>query len=75
MEEAIGRVRQPVLVVRASADPFASPHGAEWMRRLPQARLVEIDGAMVPLPDQLPTRFASVVLDFVSGLTDGRAAP
>jgi len=75
MEEAIGRVRQPVLVVRASADPFASPHSAEWMRRLPQARLVEIDGGMVPLPDQLPTQFAGVVLDFVSGLADGQAAP
>lgn len=74
MEAAIGRVSQPALVVRATADPFASPHSAELMRRLPQARLVEIDGAMVPLPDQLPARFASAVVDFVRELAGGQSS-
>jgi pimeloyl-ACP methyl ester carboxylesterase len=68
MEERIGSVTQPVLVIRAGADPFAAPHAAEWPRRLPQARLVDIEDGGVPLPDQLPEAFARAVLDFMDGL-------
>ncbi|HYF21513.1 MAG TPA: alpha/beta hydrolase [Ramlibacter sp.] len=67
MEEVIGSVRQPVLLVRAPQDPFASPHAAELQQHLPQATLVDIPGAMVPLPDQLPAEFAQAVLDFLLG--------
>jgi len=65
MEERIALVRQPVLLVRAPEDPFAAPHAEELRDRLPQARIVDIPGGMVPLPDQLPEAFASVVLDFL----------
>ncbi|GAB4178783.1 MAG: alpha/beta hydrolase [Rhodocyclaceae bacterium] len=65
MEESIARVRQPVLVIRALADAFASPHAAALCAHLPQARLVEIAGGMVPLPDQMPEAFAKAVLDFL----------
>ncbi|RTQ35356.1 alpha/beta fold hydrolase [Variovorax gossypii] len=68
MEERIGRVVQPVLIVRATEDPFASPHVAELQHHLPQARIVDIEGGMVPLPDQMPEAFASVVLDFLEAL-------
>lgn len=68
MEDAIGRVTQPVLLVRAPQDPFASPHAAELAARLRDARIVDIEGGMVPLPDQLPEAFASAVLDFLEGL-------
>lgn len=67
MEDRIGRVRQPVLVVRAGADPFASPHAAALCARLANGRLVDIDGGMVPLPEQMPEAFATAVLDFLSG--------
>jgi pimeloyl-ACP methyl ester carboxylesterase len=65
MEERIAAITQPTLVIRAPDDPFASPHAADWCERLPQARLVEIAGGMVPLPDQLPQAFAQAVAKFL----------
>ena len=46
----------------------AAPHAAELAAHLPQARIVDIEGGMVPLPDQLPEAFARAVLDFLVGL-------
>jgi len=68
MEDVIGRVTQPVLLIRAPQDPFASPHAAELAGHLHDARIVDIEGGMVPLPDQLPEAFAAAVLDFLEGL-------
>lgn len=65
MEERIAAVTQPTLLIRATHDPFAAPHAAEWLQHLPQAQLVEIAGGMVPLPDQLPEAFAQAVLGFL----------
>lgn len=69
MEEVIARIRQPTLLLRAGNDPFAAPHTPELQTHLPQARVVEIAGGMVPLPDQLPRAFAAAVLDFLDGQT------
>lgn len=66
MEDRIARVVHPALVIRATADPFASPHAAELCARLPHARLVDIEGGMVPLPEQMPERFAAAVLEFLA---------
>lgn len=68
MEERIGRVTQPALVIRATGDPFAAPHAEELRHHLPDARIVDIEGGMVPLPDQMPEAFAQTVLDFLSTL-------
>jgi pimeloyl-ACP methyl ester carboxylesterase len=68
MEERIARVAQPTLIIRATGDPFAAPHAAELQAHLPQARIVDIDGGMVPLPDQLPREFAAAVLAFLDRL-------
>jgi len=68
MEDRIGLVTQPTLVIRAPDDPFASAHAAELAGHLPNARIVDIEGGMVPLPDQLPEAFAQAVLDFLDGL-------
>jgi pimeloyl-ACP methyl ester carboxylesterase len=65
MEERIAAVKQPTLVIRAGADPFASPHAEEWLKVLPQAQLADIPEGMVPLPDQLPEAFAAAVLKFL----------
>ena len=65
MEERIGRVVQPVLLICADADPYASPHLAHLHQQLPQAQVVHIEAGMVPLPDQLPRAFADAVLDFL----------
>jgi hypothetical protein len=68
MEDRIGLVTQPALIVRATLDPFAAPHAIELQHHLPQARIVDIEGGMVPLPDQMPEAFANTVLDFLATL-------
>jgi len=65
IEERIAAIRQPTLLIRATDDPFAAPHAAEWLAHLPHAQVVDILGGMVPLPDQLPEAFAAVVLRFL----------
>jgi len=65
MEDHIGRVTQPTLLIRATDDPFASPHVPELQAHIPQATVVDIAGGMVPLPDQLPQAFAQAVLAFL----------
>ena len=72
MEDRIGRIHQPTLVIRATDDPFAAPHALELCARLPHAKRVDIVDGMVPLPDQLPAAFAQAVLDFLDA--DGRAS-
>ncbi len=68
MEDRIGRVTQPTLIIRATDDSFAAPHAAELLQHLPNARIADIVGGMVPLPDQLPEEFARVVLSFLETL-------
>jgi pimeloyl-ACP methyl ester carboxylesterase len=65
MEDRIALVTQPTLLIRATHDPFAAPHAAELLEHLPQARIVDIDGGMVPLPDQMPGEFARAVAAFL----------
>ncbi len=65
IEDRIASVRQPTLLLRAPDDPFAALHADEWLAHLPQAKLVDIAGGMVPLPDQLPQAFADAVLRFL----------
>ena len=68
MEESTARVSQPVLLLRATHDPFAAPHAAELAAHLSDVRIVDIEGGMVPLPDQLPEAFAGAVLAFLERL-------
>ncbi len=65
MEDHIGRVTRPTLLIRATNDPFASPHVPELQAYMAHARVVDIDGGMVPLPDQMPHAFAQAVLGFL----------
>lgn len=67
MEEHIGQVRAPTLLIRAGADPFAAPHVPELQALLPHARVAEIAAGMVPLPDQMPQAFAEALLAFLPG--------
>lgn len=71
MEDTIARVVAPTLLIRATDDPFASPHADELREHLVNAasvELVDIAGGMVPLPDQLPHEFAAAVVEFLDGL-------
>lgn len=65
---AVDRIRCPVLLVGATADPFAYPALTRLQAALPQAVSTEIEGGMVPLPDQLPQAFAAAVEEFLAAL-------
>ena len=64
-ERRVLEVRCPTLLIGATADPHAYPALAALRSALPQARCVEIEGGMVPLPDQLPAEFALAVAEFL----------
>lgn len=69
LDERIGLVRAPTLVLQAGADPFAAPHAPVLVQHLApvtQTRLVRIEGGMVPLPEQMPEAFAAAVDAFLS---------
>jgi pimeloyl-ACP methyl ester carboxylesterase len=65
MEDCVASIDQPTLLIRALDDPFAAAHAAQWLAHLPQAQAVDIEGGMVPLPDQLPQAFAQAVQRFL----------
>jgi len=67
VQAKIGRVTCPVLLIAATADPYAYPALPDLEAALPHAETVEIEGGMVPLPDQLPEPFAHAVAAFLDG--------
>jgi len=77
MENTITEVRAPTLLIRATDDPFAFPHGEELREQLTNAtstEMIDIEGGMVPLPDQLPEQFSAAVRSFLDALTPDAAA-
>jgi pimeloyl-ACP methyl ester carboxylesterase len=69
MESRVGLVTAPVLLIGASADPFALPNVAVLRERLTGARLVRstvIEGGTIPLMEQAPQEVAELVGDFLS---------
>ncbi len=73
MEPRLARVRCPTLVIAPTADPHAYPHASKVAAAIQGSRLIEIEGGMVPLPDQMPQAFAAAVHDFLAGLGHGAA--
>jgi hypothetical protein len=58
---------RPVVERRAPvADPYAFPVAGKVTCAITGASMVEIAGAMVPFPDQMPEMFAEAVLDFLA---------
>jgi pimeloyl-ACP methyl ester carboxylesterase len=72
METRLPLIRCPVLVIAPTADPHAYPAARSLAARIAGARYVELDGGMVPLPDQMPDRFAATVEEFLLGDDLGR---
>ena len=56
-----------LLAFRRSNGPqeLTAADATELAAHLADARIVDIEGGMVPLPDQLPEAFAHAVLDFL----------
>ncbi|BEV14592.1 alpha/beta hydrolase [Herbaspirillum sp. DW155] len=65
MEERIGLVRAPTLVLRAGRDPHAAPSAPRIAAAIAGSQLHTLDEGMVPMPDQMPEQFAQAVMDFL----------
>jgi len=67
MEKRLPLVSCPTLVIAPTADPHAYPHAPKVASAIAGCSLVEIEGGMVPLPDQMPDAFAATVHRFLAG--------
>jgi pimeloyl-ACP methyl ester carboxylesterase len=74
IEDRLPQVHCPVLLIGPTADPYAYPSVPKLRAALPHAVVTEIEGGMVPLPDQRPEAFAAAVEAFLDSL-DGAADP
>lgn len=68
MEDRIGLVRAPTLVIAACDDPHAFPAARPVAQAIPGAELVEIAGGTVPLPDAMPAEFSAAILTYLQRL-------
>ena len=68
METRLPLVRCPTLVISPTADPHAHPVASKVAGAITGAALIEVDGGMVPLPDQMPDAFAAATLSFLDSV-------
>jgi pimeloyl-ACP methyl ester carboxylesterase len=70
MEDRVGLVTAPVLLIGATADPFALPNIAVLQAQLTAARSIDsaiIEGGTIPLMEQAPREVAELVGAFLRG--------
>lgn len=67
MEDRIGLVEAPTLIVAATGDPHAYPATPRLAAAIPGAEVTEIMGGTVPLPDAMPREFSRAILAFLRG--------
>jgi pimeloyl-ACP methyl ester carboxylesterase len=72
MEDRLGHIQCPTLVIAPTADPHVHPVAPRVAGAIGGSVLRELAGGMVPLPDQMPEAFAGLVRDFVAGHADKR---
>jgi len=75
MEDRIGLVQAPTLVVCGELDEFSLPDVPRLLNRLPGATSATLPGVGVPSADQDPVAFAGVVGDFLSRHPPAAGAP
>jgi pimeloyl-ACP methyl ester carboxylesterase len=63
--ERLGDIQCPTLLVSAEFDYLPSPKDAGYLMKIPQARLVVIEGARHALPAEKPVEFNIVVAKFL----------
>jgi pimeloyl-ACP methyl ester carboxylesterase len=66
MEERVPLIKAPTLVLAGTDDPFSYPRMRHLSEHIPGSRTAEIQGGMVPMPDQMPEEFAAAVMDFLA---------
>jgi pimeloyl-ACP methyl ester carboxylesterase len=69
METRLPLVRCPTLVIAPTADPHAHPVASKVAGAIKGASLVEVEGGMVPFPDQMPGAFTAATLRFLDSVT------
>jgi pimeloyl-ACP methyl ester carboxylesterase len=65
METRLPLLRCPTLVISPTADPHAHPVAGNVVGAIAGASLIEVEGAMVPFPDQMPEMFAATIIGFL----------
>jgi len=71
METRLPLVCCPTLVISPVADPHAHPNAGKVVAAIAAAKLAEVEGAMVPFPDQMPEAFAATTLAFLDSVMAG----
>jgi pimeloyl-ACP methyl ester carboxylesterase len=66
MEDRLGQIHCPTLVIAPTGDPHAHPVAPKVAGAIEGSILRELSGGMVPLPDQMPEAFAGLVGDFIA---------
>ncbi|MCA1324449.1 alpha/beta fold hydrolase [Herbaspirillum sp. alder98] len=66
MEQRIGLVTSPTLVLKAGSDPHSAPYAERVAAAIAGSRLETIEEGMVPMPDQMPQQFAERILGFLA---------
>ena len=69
METRTPLITSPTLVIGATDDPHAFPASQRVVQEIAGSKRVDIQGGMVPLPDQMPEVFAQTVGRFLAGVT------
>lgn len=65
MEEKTPLIKAPTLVLAGTMDPFSFPRMRPLAHSIKGSKTATIEGGMVPMPDQMPEKFAKAVMDFL----------
>jgi pimeloyl-ACP methyl ester carboxylesterase len=65
MEDRIPLLEAPTMLLCGVEDWAAFPDLPRWQKYLPDAKIVEVEGTGVPLPDHVPDIFARIVTEFL----------
>ncbi|OMQ23876.1 alpha/beta fold hydrolase [Rhodococcus sp. D-1] len=69
MENVVHHIAAPVLLICGTDDLAAFPHLEAWRKALPSSHIVEIQGGKIPLVEQFPELFSTIVDKFLHGTT------
>lgn len=67
MEDKLGRIRCPTLLVCGTEDPFSYPRLSVLAAKLPGSRAVPVPGGTVAMVDQMPHEFVAAIRPFLRG--------
>lgn len=67
MEDTVGLVRCPTLILAPMEDPHAYPSAPRLAAAIAGSVVQDVPGAMVPFPDQMPQVFADAICAFLDG--------